>query len=347
MKTTTLVLLCLTAIASAQKCSWRRRDGDGGGNGGAATAGATVATGSPIIETSATDETVASPTDYASAIPPVITSTPTNDAYSSDDAPPSPTSQEEAYAPTAAAPAPAPASAPATPIDDSAPAPPPDVGGMIPLKQSGVARTSRYHDCNKPACRWADAGLTTGKLQLCDANGLKTDDEENAYSCTDQTSWVVNENLAYGFAAVNSRSDCGKCFKLTFIPEFPTQYSMYGNPNQDYSVLAGKEMIVQVTNTGAGGNDDPWHFDIAMPVADRETQCIAQYGAYPEARSHLDADTECADMPDVEDENGISLKKRCKEFRFDFMHGIENPMVNYEEVECPPEITQVSGFQRA
>lgn len=333
MKTTTFVILCLTALAGAQKCSWRRRDG-----------GESV-TAVPVTSETADTTDTAAPTDYAPApapaIPPIITSTPSDDAFDTETS----TTAEDAYGPTAAAPAPAPA--PATPIDDTAPAPPPDVGGMIPLKQQGVARTSRYHDCNKPACRWADAGLTTGKLNLCDANGLKTDDEQNAYACTDQTSWVVNENLAYGFAAVNSRSDCGKCFKLSFIPEYPTQYSMYGNPKQDYSVLSGKEMIVQVTNTGAGGNDDPWHFDIAMPVADRETQCIAQYGAYPEARSHLDADSECADMPDVEDENGISLKKRCREFRFDFMHGIENPMVNYEEVECPPEITQVSGFQRA
>jgi len=69
--------------------------------------------------------------------------------------------------------------------------------------------------------------------------------------CTGQSPWAVNDDLAYGFAAAaiqggSESSWCCGCYELTFTS----------------TAVAGKKMIVQVTNTGGdlGSN----HFDIQV-----------------------------------------------------------------------------------
>ena len=65
--------------------------------------------------------------------------------------------------------------------------------------------------------------------------------------CSDQSPWEINADLAYGFAAVGGGSpQCCSCYQLTFTD----------------TVLQGKKMIVQATNTG---NDlSSTHFDLAV-----------------------------------------------------------------------------------
>lgn len=65
--------------------------------------------------------------------------------------------------------------------------------------------------------------------------------------CSDQSPWAISDDLAYGFAAVNSASPaCCACYQLTFT----------SGPVQ------GKKMIVQATNTGSDvGNTQ---FDLAV-----------------------------------------------------------------------------------
>lgn len=69
--------------------------------------------------------------------------------------------------------------------------------------------------------------------------------------CSDQSPWQVDEDTAYGFAAVNiaggsESSWCCACYELTFTS----------------TAIAGKKMIVQATNTGGdlGSNQ----FDLAV-----------------------------------------------------------------------------------
>ena len=65
--------------------------------------------------------------------------------------------------------------------------------------------------------------------------------------CSDQSPWGVNDDLAYGFAAVSaSNPSCCSCYQLTFTS----------------TVLAGKKMIVQATNTGT--DVDSTQFDLAV-----------------------------------------------------------------------------------
>lgn len=68
--------------------------------------------------------------------------------------------------------------------------------------------------------------------------------------CSNQSPWAVNDNLAYGFAAVSASSapSCCSCYQLTFTS----------------GAIAGKKMIVQATNTGYDVGST--QFDIAVRI---------------------------------------------------------------------------------
>jgi hypothetical protein len=130
---------------------------------------------------------------------------------------------------------------------------------------SGVstAKTTRYWDSCKPSCAWtANAGGTNGAAKSCNINGSKLSDANtknacesggSAYTCMDQAPWKVNDNVAYGFAASHSNSDCGKCFQLQF------KDNGYGGS----ASIIGKTMIVMVSNIGGDVGGD--QFDIMIP----------------------------------------------------------------------------------
>ena len=68
-----------------------------------------------------------------------------------------------------------------------------------------------------------------------------------AYMCSDQSPWAVNDQLAYGFASISANNPaCCTCYQLTFTS----------------GPIAGKEMIVQATNTGY--DVSATQFDIAV-----------------------------------------------------------------------------------
>ena len=126
---------------------------------------------------------------------------------------------------------------------------------------SGTGTTTRYWDCCKPSCAWPDKAPVSEPLGTCDiddnplADGGTTDsgcgDGGGAFMCSGQSPWAVDDNLAYGWAAVNiggqTESDwCCSCYELTFSD----------------GPASGKKMIVQATNTGGDLGSD--HFDIAV-----------------------------------------------------------------------------------
>lgn len=130
---------------------------------------------------------------------------------------------------------------------------------------SGTGTTTRYWDCCKPSCAWpGKASLLSGSnpVTTCDiSNNPLTDyntasgcNGGGAYQCSNESPWAVNDNLAYGYAAVNiaggtESSWCCACYELTFTS----------------GAVAGKKMIVQATNTGGdlAGNQ----FDISVSQA--------------------------------------------------------------------------------
>jgi hypothetical protein len=146
--------------------------------------------------------------------------------------------------------------------------------------------------------------------------------------CSDQTPWAVTDTLAYGFAAVSaSNPSCCTCYQLTFTS----------------GAVAGKQMIVQATNTG--GDVAATQFDIAIPgggFGAYDTGCVSQYGAtsvlWGADYGGL-ANNTCSNLPE-------RLQAGCN-FRFDWMGGADNPTVDWEEVSCPAAIIAKSGCSRA
>ncbi|KAL8710166.1 MAG: hypothetical protein Q9220_005249 [cf. Caloplaca sp. 1 TL-2023] len=195
----------------------------------------------------------------------------------------------------------------------------------------GSGTTTRYWDCCKPSCAWSMSGLTA-PVKTCDisdkplAGGVTAQSGcqgGTSFMCSDQSPWAVNDNLAYGFAAVTAANPaCCTCYKLTFTS----------------TSIAGKTMIVQATNTG---NDvSGTQFDLAMPGGgfgqfdgcSKEWKATsatwgAQYGG-----SNTNT---CSAFP-------AALQKGCG-FRWDWMKGQSNPNVDYEQITCPAELVAKSG----
>lgn len=134
----------------------------------------------------------------------------------------------------------------------------------VTAQASGSGGTTRYWDCCKPSCAWAGkASLKQGPVGTCDRsdNGLNDggatrsgcDSGGSAYMCSDQAPWAIDDDLAYGWAAVRvsgqtESQHCCACYQLD-IQDGPA---------------AGKRMIVQATNTGSDLNQN--HFDLAVSL---------------------------------------------------------------------------------
>src|ERR1700712_5330257 len=74
---------------------------------------------------------------------------------------------------------------------------------------SGV--TTRYWDCCKPSCAWAGKARVSEPVRTCkkqdlwqmplNPNAQSACGDGDAYTCSNQGPWAVNNDLAYGFAA--------------------------------------------------------------------------------------------------------------------------------------------------
>lgn len=115
--------------------------------------------------------------------------------------------------------------------------------------QSGVGKTTRYwlvhlflqhpfpeltmiesnRDCCKPSCSWSGKADVNTPVRTCNRQGtLLTDpnavsgcDGGDSFTCTNMSPWIVDDNTAYGFAAVNiaggnERTWCCECYELAF-----------------------------------------------------------------------------------------------------------------------------------
>ncbi|KAI4957693.1 hypothetical protein J4E86_004832 [Alternaria arbusti] len=213
--------------------------------------------------------------------------------------------------------------------------------GLATVSAQSTGKTTRYWDCCKGSCAWAGKAPVTKPIATCDKNdnpltnlnaksGCESGGGE-AYMCTDQSPWAVNDDLAYGFAAVKlagkTESDwCCACYEMTFTS----------------GPVSGKKMIVQTTNTGGDLGDN--HFDIAMPGGGVGifNACTAQFGAPPNGWGQqyggISSRSECDGFPE-------KLKPGCQ-WRFDWFKNADNPSVSFKEVTCPKELTDKTGCVR-
>lgn len=83
--------------------------------------------------------------------------------------------------------------------------------GLASVEAQQSGKTTRYWDCCKGSCGWSGKAPVNQPIQSCDKsdnplsnmaakNGCESGGQ--AYMCTNQSPWAVDDNLAYGFAAV-------------------------------------------------------------------------------------------------------------------------------------------------
>ncbi|KAG9232436.1 family 45 glycosyl hydrolase [Amylocarpus encephaloides] len=207
------------------------------------------------------------------------------------------------------------------------------------ISQSGV--TTRYWDCCKPSCAWPGKAQVSEPVRTCNkqdlwpsplnSNAASACDGGEAYTCSNNSPWAVNNDLAYGFAAAKlaGKSEwnwCCACYELTFTS----------------TALANKKMIVQVSNTGGDLHQN--QFDIAMPgggVGYFPQGCAKQfngawmgntYGGYTSRE-------QCGNLPAGQFRDGCH-------FRFDWFQNADNPNVNFREVSCPQALIDRSHCGR-
>ncbi|ERL84421.1 endoglucanase [Dendroctonus ponderosae] len=211
----------------------------------------------------------------------------------------------------------------------------------IPDGVSGSGITTRYWDCCKAGCSWqenlSESGATS-PVRSCAADGQTTIDIETqsgctdtgdvAYMCSDQQPWVYNETLSFGWVAASfgGGSEYNKCCHCLLL-------KLQGQ-------LAGKSMLVQITNTGSPLGQN--HFDVAMPGGGAglyATGCTNEWdspvGGWGDPISGISSVEECSELP-------ASLQSGCQ-WRFGWFEGVDNPDVEFLEIECPSELTSISG----
>lgn len=230
---------------------------------------------------------------------------------------------------------------------------------VVPGGASGSGWATRYWDCCKPSCSWTENAGSGNEAKMCTASGSEISNFSeasicnggSASTCTSQIPIIVNDNLAYAFAAVSTGNGgaCGKCFALTF--DGTGKYETKA-PHQS---LKGKVLVVMVSNVGDDVNKDG-HFDVMIPGGGvgKFNGCSAfgwgsqgeQYGGllsdcerevgYNKSGSALTSarksclTTKCNTVF----ANDSQAKQGCL-FLANWMNAAGNPNHTYQEVECP------------
>jgi glycosyl hydrolase family 45 len=202
---------------------------------------------------------------------------------------------------------------------------------------------SRYWDCCKPHCS------TNGNIKSCGSDGVSQNGGSSAcaggsaYACYSQAPRAIGDNVSYGHVAVPNPS-CGTCYHLQFAGTGQHNANDPGSKN-----LAGKHMIVKVTNTGGdvAGNQ----FDLMIPgggVGQNPNTCPTQwkmsasdmgsmYGGFLSAcTGSYDAKKACVREKCMKLPEG-DARKGCIWF-VDWYQAADNPQFRYESIACPSDI---------
>lgn len=254
------------------------------------------------------------------------------------------------------------------------PTPTPQPAACTSGGYTGCAKTTRYWDCCKPSCAWSSnvkssvAGYTA--VRTCKQSGAYASGNGNSicggggdgtgpeYMCTNQQPSVVADTM-YGFAASNTL--CCACFELVFLSySVDSKGKKCTSPCSAYTgQLAGKKMIVQVTNKG--GDLGNAHFDLQIPggglgifngcaatttpkkePACSLSSCPAQfsqaYNVWGKRYGGVTASSGCSSLP-------AALQSGCQ-WRFGSFKNADNPGVKYKRIACPTKLTDISKCKR-
>lgn len=209
----------------------------------------------------------------------------------------------------------------------------------------GENHATRYWDCCKPSCGWSNQG----NIHSCDLsnNNVGVNDQMssvcdggNAQTCHGMAPWAYSSDLAFGYAAANGR-DCGACYKLEFTGQ---GHHNAGDPGSQ--AIAGKVMIVKVTNRGAELGDG--HFDLLIPggglgmfngctqaLGIQEGELGARNGGF---MTSCNGDLNCVRNSCMSTfSNHPELQAGCL-WSADWFQGADNPRFRFEKTECPAEL---------
>jgi hypothetical protein len=179
-----------------------------------------------------------------------------------------------------------------------------------------------------------------------------------AYTCWDMTPHVINDTLAYAFAATpkDGVNRCGKCYMLQFDGD---DRKNPGRGRDTHKALKGKTLIVMSNNTGGLepnqfdimipggglGDFDAFTDQIGVPKADLgETfggllsTCIFDVDYY---KTPMEVLIDCVRQKC----NSIFGGNKPKEllngclFMTDWYMAADNPTLIYKEVQCPQYLT--------
>jgi hypothetical protein len=205
---------------------------------------------------------------------------------------------------------------------------------------SGTAVTTRFWDCCKPSCSWKAKADFTQPVQTCDKDQKPLTDFNagtacnggDAYQCSNQQPWAVNDTFSYGFAGIYITGHvedfwCCACYQLDFTSD----------------PLKNKTMIVQASNTAYDVTTTN-RFSLAMPGGNTTTHdaCAQQFGVeqsvFGTDNSGVSSISDCDNLPE-------SLQAGCR-WRFDWFKDALYPSTNFKRVTCPTELTQITGCAR-
>ena len=221
-------------------------------------------------------------------------------------------------------------------------------GSLLPKvigSQTKSGYATRYWDSCKPHCAWEGKGGPVART--CQTDGVtqagsgesSVCDGGSAGTCFDQTPQIVNDTIAYAFAATpGGGNDCGKCYMLTFKG---TGASATNTPTDSHhKKIKGKHLIVMSSNIGYDVSHN--QFDLMIPgggpgafngCAKMGISCAgAQYGGFLTTCNYK---KDCLIQKcNSEYANNTSLKNGCL-FLANWMDAANNPEVDFVEVECP------------
>ncbi len=218
--------------------------------------------------------------------------------------------------------------------------------------RSGKGFASRYWDCCKPHCSWPEHAHGNYSKQ-CTNKGTKESTDWGGGSvcsggalmtCTSQIPIIVNDNLAYAFAAVPAADggSCGKCYALQFDGKGKYESKI------NHQKLKNKILVVMATNIGSdvqqgqfdvmipGGGVGLFNGCASMGWGNQGSQyggllsdgCEGDSKGYTARKDCLAAKCEKAFA------NDAKAKEGCM-FLATWMEAAGNPTHEYKEVECP------------
>ncbi|KFY09625.1 hypothetical protein V491_08057 [Pseudogymnoascus sp. VKM F-3775] len=205
-----------------------------------------------------------------------------------------------------------------------------------------TAHTTRYWDCCKPSCGWADKAsfVDNSPVQSCDIDRNPLLDNSqgtgcnggNAFGCPSNSPWAVNDTFSYGFVGTflvggDESSWCCSCYQLNFTS----------------GAAKGKSMIVQASNTNYD-SPDANVFTLGIPGGNTSYAgaCALEYGVsdavFGTQNVGVSNRTDCDNLP-------TALKPGCQ-WRFDWFKDSEGPDVEYKRVTCPNVLTDITKCKR-